>query len=66
LARTDAQGQPHWSRALTFEYAAAHALAGDVDAARSELGPLRPTPRELTTLPTWAGQALLDARLLLR
>ncbi|MBL8804817.1 MAG: tetratricopeptide repeat protein [Planctomycetes bacterium] len=66
LARTDAQGQPHWSRALDFEYAAALALAGDVDAARSELGALRPTPRELTALPTWAGQALLDARLLLR
>ena len=66
LARTDAQGQPHWSRALTFEYAAALALAGEADAARSELGALRPTPRELTALPTWAGQALLDARLLLR
>jgi len=66
LARTDEQGQPQWSRALRFEYAAALALAGDTDAARSELGALRPTPRELTLLPTWAGQALLDARLLLR
>lgn len=66
LAQTDASGAASWSRMFRLEFAGALALAGELDAARAELGSLRATPAELARLPHWAGQALLDARLLLR
>jgi O-antigen ligase/tetratricopeptide (TPR) repeat protein len=66
LALDPASERPAWSRALTLEYAAALALAGQADQARLELGELRPSASELAKLQHWAGQALLDAGLLLR
>lgn len=66
LAQKDASGASSWSRMFRLEYAGALALAGDAEQAKAELGELRATPAELARLPHWAGQALLDARLLLR
>lgn len=66
LLQKSADGSTTWSRMFRLEYAGALALAGEGEAARLELGDLRATPSELARLPTWAGQALLDARLLLR
>ncbi len=66
LAQVGSDGATSWSRALRLEYAAALALAGERDAARSECAGLRARPDELRRLPTWAGQALMDAGLLLR
>jgi O-antigen ligase len=57
---------PVWSRALRLEFAAALALAGQQDAARSELNGLRANANELAKLQTWAGQTLLEAGLLLQ
>lgn len=66
LAQSDAAGATSWSRALRIEYAAALVLAGEPESARAELSGLRARPDELRRLPTWAGQALMDAKLLLR
>jgi hypothetical protein len=51
-------------RALRLELAAALALTGADDEARTLLEGLVPSPLELLVLPTWAGDALLAAGLL--
>ncbi len=66
LAQTSAAGAVSWSRALRLEYAAALCLAGDREGARAELGTLRARPDDWLRLPAWAGQALMEAGLLLR
>lgn len=66
LAPVDENGVVNASRALRLEGAAALALDGKRDEARTELGDVVATPLELTRLPTWAGQALLEAGLLVR
>jgi tetratricopeptide (TPR) repeat protein len=47
-----------------LEYAAALTLAGKTDEAREQVRRAAPSLRQWSGLPTWAGQALLDAGLL--